>query len=153
VRNVLHFVVLLLALPVVAQTNTGELRLKVTDPLGLGVKSAVKLSSEANEFHDTFTTDDSGVLIAKRLPFGLYRVEIEQPDFAPASVTIELRSAIPMEYHISLALPSINTSVTVQAEQTLIDPHRANSEFEIGSETIQTRTTSLPGRSLQDLVG
>jgi len=153
VRNVLHFVVLLLALPVIAQTNTGELRLKVTDPLGLGVKSAVKLSSEANEFHDTFTTDDSGVLIAKRLPFGLYRVEIEQPDFAPASVTIELRSAIPMEYHISLALPSINTSVTVQAEQTLIDPHRANSEFEIGSETIQTRTTSLPGRSLQDLVG
>jgi hypothetical protein len=152
-RSVFYFVVLLLAPPLIAQTNMGELRLKVTDPQGLGVKSAVRLTSEANEFHDTFSTDESGVLIAKRLPFGLYRVEVEHADFATASVTIELRSAIPLEYHIGLTLASVSTSVTVQAEQTLIDPHRANSEYDIGSETIQTRTTSLPGRSVQELVG
>jgi len=40
----------------------------------------------------------------------------------------------------------------VQAADTLIDPHRAGSINEIGSEATETRTTSLPGRSLQDLV-
>ena len=40
----------------------------------------------------------------------------------------------------------------MQDDDTLIDPYRAGSVNEIGTETIQTRTTSLPGRSLQDLV-
>lgn len=151
-RSILTAAILLLALPLVAQTNAGELRLKVSDPHGFGVKTAVELTSEANEFHDTFSTDDSGILIAKRLPFGLYRIQVEPAGFAPSSVSVEVRSAIPVEYHIRLSLPSVTTSVTVQADQTLIDPHRASSEFEIGSSTIQGRTNTLPGRSLQELV-
>jgi hypothetical protein len=42
--------------------------------------------------------------------------------------------------------------VTVEASPTLLDPHQANSANQIGSATIETRKTSLPGRSLQDLV-
>ena len=61
---------------VMAQSNSGELRLKVTDPQGVGVKSVVELVSEANEFQLTLATNDAGVLVAKRLPFGLYRLEI-----------------------------------------------------------------------------
>ncbi len=152
VRWLLNLGILLFAMPLLAQTDTGELRLKVTDPHGFGVKSAVDLTSESNEFHNTLSTDDSGVLVAKRLPFGLYRVQIQQAGFAAASVTIEVRSAIPVSYHLRLMIASVSTSVTVQANDTLIDPHRPNSNYEIGSESIQTRTTSLPGRSLQDLV-
>lgn len=151
-RRFVHLAVCLLALPLAAQSTRGELRLKVTDPHGLGVQSTVKVVSEANEFHSTLQTDDSGLLIAKRLPFGLYNLQIQQPGFAPASATIEVRSAIPVEFSIQLALPSVTASVTVQAGYTLIDPHRSSSLNEIGEETIQTRTTSLPGRSLQDLV-
>ena len=143
---------MLLALPLFAQSNTGELRLKVTDPHGLGVKSTVELDCEANQYHNAFATDDSGSLIAKRLSFGLYRVQIEQPGFAPISVPIEIRSAVPVEYSIKLVIAAVATSVTVQDVDTLVDPHRSSSVNEIGSETIQTRTTSLPGRSLQDLV-
>ncbi|HYM77425.1 MAG TPA: TonB-dependent receptor [Candidatus Dormibacteraeota bacterium] len=130
----------------------GELHLKVTDPNGLGVKTAVELVSESNEFDDTFSTDDSGLLIARRLPFGLYRVQIRQAGFAVVSVPIEVRSAVPREYSIKLAIAAVSTSVTVQATDTLIDPHRASSVYQIGSEAISNRTTSLPGRSLQDLV-
>lgn len=151
-RLLLHFGILLLVISASAQSNTGELRLKVTDPHGLGVKSAVELISEANDFHGRLTTDDGGILVAKRLPFGLYRVQIEQPGFAAVSLPIEIRSAIPIEYTIKLAIESVNTQVTVQAADTLLDPHRATSVNEIGSQTIETRTTSLPGRSLQDLV-
>jgi hypothetical protein len=152
VRKLLHLAILFLALPLLAQSNSGELRLKVTDPQGLGVKTTVALISQANEFHNTFATDDSGALIAKRLPFGLYRVQVTQPGFAEVSATVEIRSALPVDYAIHLILASVTTSVAVQDVSTLIDPYRAGSANEIGAQTIQTRTTSLPGRSLQDLV-
>jgi hypothetical protein len=41
------------------------------------------LVSEVNEHRNTLATDDAGILIAKRLPFGLYRVPVE-PGFAVA---------------------------------------------------------------------
>lgn len=62
-----------------AQSNSGELRLKVTDPRGVGVKAAIELVSEAKDFRQTFITDESGSLIAKRLPFGIYRAQIQKP--------------------------------------------------------------------------
>ena len=61
--------VLLLVAPLFAQSNTGELRLKVTDPAGLGIKSAVELVSEANHYRQSFVTDDAGDLVVKRLAF------------------------------------------------------------------------------------
>lgn len=152
VRLLAHLAVCLLALPLAAQSTMGELHLRVTDPRGSGMKASVQIVSEANQYDSNFATDDSGVLVAKRLPFGLYDVRVEQPGFAPASANIEVRSAVPVEYSIKLNLPSVNTSVTVRATETLVDPHRSTSVNEIGEQTIQTRTTSLPGRSLQDLV-
>ena len=146
------FGILLLVLPALGQSNAGELRLKVTDPHGLGVKTAVELICEVNEYQNTFVTDDAGTMVAKRLPFGVYRVQIRQTGFADVSVPVEIRSAAPTEYAIQLGLPTITASITVQAADTLIDPHRASSVNEIGSEAIETRITSLPGRSLQDLV-
>jgi len=54
------------------KATTGELRLRVTDPAGLGVQSAIELVSETNQFRETFRTDEVGDLVAKRLPFGVY---------------------------------------------------------------------------------
>ena len=151
-RRLLHLWIATLALPLLAQSNSGELRLKVLDPNGLGIKTPVQLVSEANEFREALATDDSGSLIAKRLPFGVYRVEIRQPGFAEVSQRVDVRSAIPIEYSIRLNMASVTTSIVVQDSDTLIDPYRADSANQIGAETIQSRTTSLPGRSLQDLV-
>src|SRR5436305_14975818 len=39
------------------QTNGGELRLKVTDPSGLAVKTSVEIISEANQYRRVLTTD------------------------------------------------------------------------------------------------
>lgn len=144
--------ILLGCLPGFAQSNMGELRLRVVDPSGLGVQSTVELLSEANQYRNVFTTDASGNLIARRLPYGLYRLEVRQKDFAPQAESIDIRSAIPLDYTVKLSLPSVATSVTVSDAATLIDPYRAGSVNQIGTATIETRTTSLPGRSVQDLV-
>jgi hypothetical protein len=147
-----HFILILLALPVLAQSNTGELRLRVTDPTGLGVRCKVELVSQANQFRQEYTTDGDGNLLTRRLPLGLYRIEITNDNFAPYSQLAEVRSAVPAEYAIKLSLASVNTSVTVTDQATLIDPERAGTVNRIGEETIENRLTSLPGRSLQDLV-
>jgi outer membrane cobalamin receptor len=143
---------LLCASTLLAQSNSGELRIKVTDPSGSGVKSSVELVSEANQFRKMFVTDDSGNLAAKRLPFGVYRVQIEQPGFVPFTDFVEVRSAVPAEYHVALSLAAVNTSVTVHDTDTLIDPHRIGTINRIGSDTIEDRSTSLPGRSVVDLI-
>jgi TonB-dependent receptor-like protein len=148
----LALILLALSCTLLAQSNTGELRLKITDPDGLGVKGAVELVSEANEFRLKFATGDSGTLIAKNLPFGVYRIAVEREGFAPYSGSVEIHSAVPAEFHVKLALASMASTVVVSGQETLIDPYRTMSVNRIGAQTIEDRSTSLPGRSLQDLV-
>jgi hypothetical protein len=145
-------ILVLLVLPMLAQSNIGELRLKVTDPAGLGVKGSVELVSEANHYRQSFLTDDGGNLAVKRLPFGTYRLEVQHEGLAPTSKSIEIRSAAPEEDHVQLSFTPINTTIEVNEGGTLIDPNRVGSVSQIGSATIADRVTSLPGRSLQDLV-
>ena len=140
------------ALPLFCQSNSGELRLKVTDPSSLGVKTTVQITSAANQYRNTVATSDQGMLDVQRLPYGIYRLEITQPGFAAVSVSVEIRSSLPTEYAIQLKLPTVNQSVTVSAANTLIDPDQAGAVSQIGSDVIQNRLSSVPGRSLQDLV-
>ena len=151
-RMLAVFAFLLLLTAALAQSNTGELRLKVTDPSGLGVKSSVELVSEANHYRQSFVTDDAGELVVKRLPFGLYNLEVRHATFAPASQSVEIRSATPTSQLVTLGLVPLATTIEVKASGTLVDPHRVGTVNQIGSETIADRVTSLPGRSLQDLV-
>ena len=151
-KRKLIIAVLLWVLPLLAQSNDGELRLKVTDPVGLGVKTTVQIVSRANQYRNTLATSDQGNLDVQRLPYGIYQLEVKQPGFAGTIKAIEIRSSMPTECAIQLNLPSVNESVTVTAADTLIDPDQAGAVSQIGSDDVQNRLGSVPGRSLQDLV-
>ena len=141
-----------LALPLHCQSNTGELHIKITDPSGFGVRAAVQIVCEGNQYLNTLTTDDQGSLTIQRLPYGIYQLEIRQPGFAALNESIEIHSSIPTEYPAQLKLSPVQESVTVEAANTLVNPEQAGTVNRIGSETIQHRLGSLPGRSVQDLV-
>ncbi len=151
-NKALIIAVLLWALPTLTQSTTGELRLTVTDPAGLGLKSTVELVSQGNEYSQTFTTDSRGKLDAKRLAYGIYQVRIVAQGFAVVSKPVEIRSALPLDPTIQLKLASVSESVKVTGADTLMDPYRPGSVNELGSEQIQNRLTALPGRGIQDLV-
>jgi TonB-dependent Receptor Plug Domain len=142
----------LLSVSLFAQSNNGELRLKVTDPNGLGVKTIIQISSEANQYRSSLTTSDQGILNIRRLPYGIYQLDLERPGFATVSESIEIRSSIPTIHAVQFKLPTVNQSVTVKTTNTLIDPDQAGAVSQIGSDVIQARLGSIPGRSLQDLV-
>jgi hypothetical protein len=134
-----------------AQVNTGEFRLTVTDPAGLGLKALVIISSEASQYRNAFTTSDAGEVDVKALAYGIYLVRVEKPGFAESTEPVEVRSALPTERTIQLAVAPVKTSVQVSSAP-LIDPNRPSSIMQIGSQQIQDRVASLPGRSVQDLV-
>ena len=138
------------ALP--AQNNSGELRLKITDSAGLGLKSVVELTSSANQIHSMYATEPSGTLAIHALPLGTYNLRVSSPGFLPWVEAIEVRSSIPRELSAALAIAPPNTTVTVTDNDTVLDPHQVGTVERIGRETIAYHDTSQPGRALQDLV-
>lgn len=134
------------------QANTGELRVTVTDTTGAALPGPVEVVSPANEFRQQLDTDSSGVVVVRRLPFGSYRIGVSRTGFADVSQIVEIRSALPTEFRITMYLSAVQTQTTVSAEAALIDPNQAASVHRIGAETLQQRTTALPGRALPDLV-
>jgi hypothetical protein len=153
------FLTLLLALavsgaiwPLLAQVSTGELRLRVTDPGGLGLGTVVTVSSEANQYRSVFTTNDAGEADLKKLAYGIYSVEASRAGFASTTRRVDVRSALPTELVVMLSVASVSTSMDVNGSAPLIDPYRPSSVMEIGLQQITDRVGALPGRSVQDLV-
>jgi hypothetical protein len=77
---------------------------------------------------------------------------VEREGFSSSSDSLDVRSVVPIEKRVTLTIAALSTSVTVSDSDTVIDPHRTGSVNRIGSETLKSRTTSLPGRSLQDVM-
>ena len=139
------------SLALFSQTNSGELRLNVTDPSGLAVKTTIQIISEANQYRRILSTDDRGILILQRLSYGVYQLHINQQGFAEVRQYVEIGSSIPTRRSIQLRLMAQGESVTVSAANTVIDPGQAGSVNQIGSDSRQTAQFA-PGRSMQDLV-
>jgi hypothetical protein len=152
VKKTLTFGLLLCALPMFAQSTTGELRLTVIDPAGAGVSATVTLASEGTQYRQAFVTNQLGEVDAKRLPYGIYHLQIQAKGFANVSEPVDIRSALPLESKIQLKVAAVSESVKVTDTNTLIDPYSPGSVNQIGSEQIQNRLTAIPGRSIQDLV-
>lgn len=146
-------IVLLMFLTVAsAQVNHGELRLKIIDPTGSPVSSIIKLVSAGNDYDASFSSDVSGIVTIRQLPFGRYTLQVERPGFASFSELIEIQSTLPTDRQIRLQLASVHTEVQVTGAGTLIDPFSPSSVMQIGTTQVEQRLSSLPGRSVQDLV-
>jgi hypothetical protein len=144
--------VLMFAVQLWGQSNSGGLRLQVVDPTGLGLQTSVELVSEANQFRQTYATNEAGHLAARNLPFGMYRLEVRRPGFAVYSGVLEVRSAVPAEVRIQLSVAPARTAVDVRDSDTLVDPHRTGTINRVGTDTLEHRSTALPGRSVIDLI-
>jgi hypothetical protein len=148
----LLFLFVLGAAPSWGQVNYGALRLNITDASGAAVHAAVELVCAGNGYDKSFTADASGTVSVHELPYGFYQVRAEQAGFAAFAETLEVRSALPLTENIRLSVAPVITQVNVPAVDTLIDPYSASSVMQIGAQQIAQRVSSLPGRSVQDLV-
>ncbi|HET9405913.1 MAG TPA: TonB-dependent receptor [Candidatus Sulfotelmatobacter sp.] len=116
------------------------------------MKAAGVLSSDASHFRRAFETGEDGQSKLRNLPFGLYHLHVEQEGFGSFDGLIQIRSAAPVEYQVKLNIAAAKTAIAVTAQGTLLDPERVSTAQTVDSQTIADRTSSLPGRSLPDLV-
>jgi outer membrane cobalamin receptor len=145
-------IAVLIAAAQFAQSSTGELRVTVLDGGGLPVQCRVTLVSEANDVSQQLETATDGRAVAKRLPFGRYRIAVNQPGFASYESLVDIDSAVPKEYRVTLTPATVQAHVTVRADDTLLDTRQSTVVNRVGAETLQQRITTLPGRSLSDVV-
>ena len=146
------FIAFVIAAAQFGQSSAGELRVTVRDSGGLPVQCHVTLVSEANDLSQQLDTGADGVSVAKRLPFGRYRITITKPGFASYEALVEIDSALPHAYSVTLTPAPLQAQVTVRGEDTLLDTHQSSVVNRVGAETIQQRMTMLPGRALADVV-
>ncbi len=146
------FFLAVLASTLHGQTNKGGLRLEVRDPAGSPVDASVRLVCDANQYALSSRTNSTGVLTLERLPFGTYRLAVTQPAFAPLLRTLEIQSALTVSLPVTLEVATVLQTVRVDTSATLLDAHQAGASEQIGVASIENRLSSIPGRSLQDLV-
>jgi len=79
-------------LQLAGQANHGSLHLQVTDSAGQGIKTQVKIVSEANQYHSVLETYSQGLLDVRPLPYGTYTLGIQQEGFSPVSQSVIIRS-------------------------------------------------------------
>ena len=142
----------LLAISVFGQTNSGELRIQAVDPSGSPVQATVELISQANQYHRTFDADETGRVVAKRLPFGLYTVLVSHAGFSSVSELVDIRSTFPKEVKVTFTIGPVKTTVNVNEQETLIDPYTVSSANRIGGDTLTDRLAAQPGRDLAELI-
>ena len=134
------------------QANEGGLHLVVTDATGHGIDTAVEVANQAIQYSRELSTGPNGTLDLAHLRFGLYLLEIRRSGFASVQSSVEIHSSIPAQLAIQMKIAPLTESVRVDASDTLLAVDQAGSVSMVGKNAIHDRLSSVPGRSVQDLV-
>ncbi len=120
-QSVFIAVVLALALSpasVGAQSTgtSGSISGTVADPSNAVVpKATVEIRNPVSGFYRSTITDGTGKFSISNVPFNPYHLTVTNPGFAPYVQDIDVRSVVPVNLSISLAVKGASTTVTVEA--------------------------------------
>lgn len=94
--------------------GSGTIQGTVKDPTGgIMIAVTVELSNPISGFKRTATTDGDGRFVFSNLPPSAYHLEIEAQGFEPLHRDVAVRSGVPMQLDLTLALAGQSTSVDV----------------------------------------
>lgn len=135
-----------------AQRLSGEIHLEVFDTAGGALPASGTLQSQATGVLRGFKTKPDGQYVFKGLPFGPYRLQVENTGFATQSLLIEINSETPYHQRVTLGVAPVETSLVVSDSATLNDPGRTGAIQYLGPEIFRDRRSTMPGRSVLNLV-
>jgi len=94
----------------------------VTDPSGAAIPGAtVVLVDAATGFTRTMISGPDGGFTVTNIPFNPYRLTVSAPGFVESAQTVAVRSLVPINQTIALAIATSNSVVNVQAGGDLIE--------------------------------
>ncbi len=144
--------VMMVSIPALGQREHGEMRLRVFDPKGGPLQSAIELTSTIGQFQRSLFTDQEGHCTIREIPFGVYHLRVSRQGFDNAERLIEVRSEVALTTSVTLGLARVESQIKVTDSDTLLDPNRAGLAYFIGSTTLNQRIPAQLGRSITDAV-
>jgi hypothetical protein len=135
-----------------AQIMEGELRLTVRDPAGNAVPARVELAGRSPQFRTGAQANSEGHARLLRLPQGIYRLSVNHDGFEEFTDTIEIRSAVPQEKHITLKIGAVATEITVEAPAPLLDRSQPLLVMQAVREQLDDTLGTTLGRSVIDVI-
>ena len=131
-RILLAALVVLLAVPVLAQVPTGSIAGTVLDPTGAAIPGAeVTIISEGTGARHKLTTSSTGFFLVPSLQAGLYTVQVTAPGFRTAA-----RTGIKVNAGTQYSVPPIKLEIGAVAETVTV---------EAGAELVQTTNAEVTG--------
>ena len=105
-----------------AQINSGTVNGSVLDPSGATIAGAVvTIQNPVSHYNRSSVSDSQGKFEFANVPYNNYHLTAAATGFQAATEDIDVRSAVPLELKISLALGQETQSVTVEAGADLIE--------------------------------
>ncbi|MEO8360460.1 MAG: TonB-dependent receptor [Vicinamibacteria bacterium] len=159
-RNLVAFAVAaLMALPVVAQEQTGSIQGIVKDAQGGAVPGVTVEARNANGALQSTTTDASGAYRFPALPPGKYSVTSKLSGFATSRVDVVVSLGQVLNGNMTMKLGAMTETVEVSGEAPLIDVKQSARTVSLRDEAITkmpkgrdftTLVTQAPGTNLEN---
>jgi outer membrane receptor protein involved in Fe transport len=139
--------------PAVAQTETGQITVKATDPSGAVISGAtVSVKSVQTGAERTATTGDEGVATITNLQPGLYDVTVTGTGFGAFTQRAQVTVGAKLSIEASLAAQAKGESVTVVAGEGGVEVNTQTQELSNVVSTTQLRELPTLTRNPYDLV-
>jgi len=136
----LSFLLLLVSLPAIAQTNTGNLYGTVTDTGGNPIPG-VTVTAESGGMRGTFITESDGAYRFLRLTPGQYKVTAALEGMGSVSRSVAVGIGANATLPLTLS-PQVSEVVTVTAETPLIDTRETRTGGNVTEEEIEQLPTA-----------
>jgi hypothetical protein len=133
------------------QTQTGEIRVSVTDSQGAVVPASLDLSNQTTHLQQN-VDNSKDTFTFKSLPLGKYRLLVRAKSFSPVTRIVHLDSEVPVSLNIEMTIQATPTIIEVDDSATLMDTKQTGAAYYIGSQQLKERPLGLAGRGLLDAV-
>ncbi len=102
--------------------GSGTIRGSVLDPSGASIKGAtVEIQNPVSHYSRSAQSDDQGGFAFQNVPFNNYHLQASAPNFQTNQQDVNVRSPVPFEIKIGLAIGASTTSVQVTEAGDLLE--------------------------------
>lgn len=136
-----------------AQSNAGTIDGQVLDPSGASVgQAAIELKNPITKFSRKTVSDAGGRFHFTNVPPNPYHVVVTAPGFASKDMDVSVRTNLPINVDVALALEGGVTTVDVEATGATLVENIATSHSDVSEDTLAKLPISSPGAGLSDAI-
>jgi hypothetical protein len=125
----------------------------VVDPTGAAIPNAtITIVNRVTNYRQTTNTDNSGSFRLTNLPPNPYHLEVAAPNFATSAQDVDVRSTVPVNLRIQLALAGTQTSITVEANSADLLENVPYAHNDVDISSLSKLPITSPGTGVSDAV-